>query len=156
MKNKIKILREFQPHVTAATVVENKGFFLMVEEVVGGEIVLNQPAGHLEPNESLIQCAKRETLEETRWEVEITSLLSINLYQSKKNNVTYHRTTFIGKPIKEIKELKLDDGIINAKWLTFDEIKSKKNKHRSPMVMQSINDYISQVHYPLTIINDNK
>ena len=145
---------KFQPHVTVATVVEKNGLFLMVEECVGGKIVLNQPAGHLEENESLIECAKRETLEETKWEIEITSLLSINLYQSKTNNVTYHRTTFIGDPIREIVDLELDSGIVNALWLTFDEIKSKSIQHRSPMVMQSINDYINKNRYPLSIISD--
>ena len=74
-KTKLSTSEEFRPHITVATVVENNGLFLMVEEESGGEIVLNQPAGHLEPNETLIDCAKREVLEETRWEVEIVSLL---------------------------------------------------------------------------------
>jgi ADP-ribose pyrophosphatase YjhB (NUDIX family) len=152
-KTKLSISEEFRPHITVATVVENNGLFLMVEEESGGEIVLNQPAGHLEPNESLIDCAKREVLEETRWEVEIVSLLGINLYHSKKNNVTYHRTTFVGKPIKEQVELSLDDGIVNAIWMSIEDIESLSKRHRSPMVMQSINDYLSQKHYPLSIFS---
>ena len=82
---------EWKPHITVATVVEDNGRFLMVEELKGERAVLNQPAGHLDPNESLIDAAIRETLEETGYDVELTGVIGIYLYTAPSNGVTYQR-----------------------------------------------------------------
>lgn len=146
--------RSFQPHVTVATVIEKDGRFLLVEEYAHGEIVLNQPAGHLEANESLIDAAVRETLEETRWHIDITGVLNVNLYRSARNGVTYHRTTFTGNARHEEAKLDLDDGIIQALWLTPDEVKARETQLRSPLVLQTIEQYLNEPHYPLAMIGD--
>ena len=90
---------EWKPHITVATVVEDNGRFLMVEELKRDRAVLNQPAGHLDPNESLIEAAIRETLEETGYDVELTSVIGIYLYTAPSNGVTYQRVCFAAKPL---------------------------------------------------------
>lgn len=145
----------FTPHVTVAVVIERDGRFLMVEEYSSnGRAVINQPAGHLEADETLVEAAVRETLEETRWNIEITALLNMNLYLSPNNGITYHRTTFIGTAINEDLNSKLDDGIIQAIWLTPDEIEARQEQHRSPIVSKAIQQYFNDPHYPLAMISD--
>lgn len=145
---------EFTPHVTVATVVEREGKFLFVEEFNrNGEIVINQPAGHLEAGETLIEAAVRETYEETGWRVSITGLLSLGLYTSPHNQVTYHRSTFIGAPLSHDASAKLDDGIHRAVWLSHQELIAKNNL-RSPMVSKAVEQYLTQNHYPLDLISD--
>lgn len=143
----------FKPHVTVATVVEREGKFLFVEESCHGQVVLNQPAGHLEENESLIQAASRETFEETGWEIEITGFLGIALYRSPANGTTYHRTTFVGRPINHVASAKLDTGILRALWLTPEEAKQQVNL-RSPLVIQAVEQFLSQKHLPLSLIGN--
>lgn len=148
------IAANFAPHVTVATVVERDGRFLLVEEYSHGETVLNQPAGHLEANESLIEAAVRETLEETRWHIQVTAVLNINLYRSPRNGVTYHRTTFVGKALQEEPQRQLDEGIIQPLWLTPDEIDQRHAELRSPLVSLAVKQYLSEPHYPLALIGD--
>ncbi|KPW52445.1 MutT/nudix family protein, partial [Pseudomonas syringae pv. antirrhini] len=111
----------WQAHVTVATIVEDQGRFLFVEEMKGGRAVLNQPAGHLDPNESLQCAAVRETLEETGWDVELTSVVGIYLYTAPSNGVTYQRICFAAKALRHNCEYQLDHGILGAIWLTRDE-----------------------------------
>ena len=85
---------DWKPHITVATIVEDNGRFLMVEELKSGRTVLNQPAGHLDPNETLTEAAIRETLEETGWDVQPTGVLGIYLYTAPSNGVTYQRVCF--------------------------------------------------------------
>ncbi len=144
----------FQPHVTVATVVERDGRFLLVEEMCHGQVVINQPAGHLEADESLMEAAIRETLEETRWNIEISGVLGLSLYKSTSNETVYHRTTFIGKVIGEQTNAKLDDGIIQPLWLTPDQIKERRADLRSPLVLQAVEQYLAGQHYPLEIVGD--
>jgi len=140
------------PHVTVATVVEQDGRFLLVHEHSNGKTVYNQPAGHLEPGESLIQAAVRETLEETRWQVEPTSLLGIGLYRAPANGVTYLRHTFAARPLQERPDSPLDPDIIEPRWLTRDELLAVKDQWRSPMVMQAVDDYLNGTRYPLELL----
>ncbi|HHX05474.1 MAG: NUDIX domain-containing protein, partial [Thiopseudomonas sp.] len=91
----------FTPHITVATVIEKDGRFLFVKEHAEERVVLNQPAGHLEMDESLIQAAIRETLEETGWDIEITQLIGIYLYTAPSNNVTYQRVCFAGRALAQ-------------------------------------------------------
>lgn len=140
------------PHVTVATIVERDGRFLMVHEYADGREVYNQPAGHLENNESLIAAAVRETLEETGWSVEPSALISVNLYLAPSNGVTYLRTSLIAKPISFDATRKLDEGIISAVWLTYDEILARQDQLRSPMTLQVIDEYLAGKRFPLAIL----
>ena len=143
--------RTFNPHVTVATVVERNGKFLFVEEFSGGAKVINQPAGHLEPDETLGEAALRETLEETGWIVELSGVLSVNLYTSPNNGVTYQRTTFCATPIEQ-KSTELDDGIIRTVWLSEEEAKHFTAPCRSPLVLDALARYQQGMIYPLDIL----
>ncbi len=140
------------PHVTVACVIEQQGQFLLVEELIDGQRVLNQPAGHLEPQETLLQAAVREALEETAWQVEITDLLGFYSYISPRNQVCYHRWCFIAKPLQHRPERALDSGILQAVWLDADTIRQRQARLRSPMVLQAVEDYLAGKRYPLTLL----
>ncbi|CEA05200.1 putative hydrolase [Pseudomonas saudimassiliensis] len=141
----------FLPHVTVATIVEDNGRFLMVEEVSNNRVVFNQPAGHLEADESLIEAAYRETLEETAWTVEITGLTGMYLFRGD-NGVTYQRTCFTARPLALQPDVQLDEGIVRAHWLTLEEITALRDQLRSPMVLECIIDYLNKPRYPLDLI----
>lgn len=142
------------PHITVATVVERDGHFLMVKETSGTEIVFNQPAGHVEKQETLFAAALRETLEETGWHVELTGLLGIYHYTSTANNVTYIRHCFIARALHKDDNAALDPDIIEAMWLSEDEILQKQQQLRSPIVLQAIEHYRLGISYPLAVINE--
>ena len=112
---------QWQPHITVATVIEDQGRVNLVEELAEGRAVFNQPAGHLEADESLLQAALRETLEETGWDVELTGVTGIYLYTAPANGVTYQRVCFAARPLRHHPELALDHGIIGPRWLTREE-----------------------------------
>ena len=131
----------FTPHITVATVIEKDGRFLFVKEHAEERVVLNQPAGHLEMDESLIQAAIRETLEETGWDIEITQLIGIYLYTAPSNNVTYQRVCFAGRALAQRENHQLDEGIIAPVWLSRDELIEQQALWRSPMVLRCIDDY---------------
>lgn len=145
-------MTDWYAHVTVATVVEKDGNFLVVEERIDGELLINQPAGHLEPREDLAQAAVRETLEETAWQVQITGLLGIALYTAPGNGVTYHRTTFIAQALRHEPDLELDKGIERALWLNYEELLARSGKMRSPLVLAAIEQYRSGHRYPLDLI----
>lgn len=140
------------PHVTVATIIERDNRFLMVYEEADGKKVYNQPAGHLDPDETLQEAAIRETLEETGWTVKLTGVVGVNLYTAPSNGITYFRTTFIGEVMSHDAERKLDTGIIEAVWLTYDELVARKDQLRSPMTLQIIDDYRSGRRFPLEVV----
>ncbi|MEE9493973.1 MAG: NUDIX hydrolase [Gammaproteobacteria bacterium] len=142
----------WKPHVTVAAIVESSHCFLMVEEQVTEGIRFNQPAGHLEENESLIDAIIRECQEETAWRFEPEYLLGI--YRTKVGPITYLRFAFTGRCLLHNPAAPLDDGIIAAHWMTLDEIRQKKAELRSPTVLQSIQDYLQGVRYPLSLLSD--
>jgi 8-oxo-dGTP pyrophosphatase MutT (NUDIX family) len=139
-------------HVTVASVIEDNGRFLLVEERQRGQLVLNQPAGHLEPGESLIEAALRETLEETGWTVEIQGLVGVGLYTAPSNGVTYYRTTFFGRPLSHDPLRSLDTGIERALWLTPAEMQAEAERLRSPLVAKAVEHYLAGHRYPLSLI----
>jgi len=141
-------------HVTVATIVEKDGRFLLVEEMADGHRVFNQPAGHVELGESLSQAALRETLEETGWHIELTHLLGIALYKAPTNGITYYRTTFIARPLSQVVDATLDEGIIGPIWMTWQEIQSNRSAMRSPLVSSVIEQYLAGIRLPLSFVDE--
>lgn len=143
-----------RPHITVATIVEDQGRFLMVEELKAGKHVFNQPAGHLEANESLLDAARRETLEESAWEVELTGIVGIYLYTAPSNGVTYQRVCFAARPLKHHPQRPLDSDIVRAVWLSRDELLAMPERWRSELVPRCIDDYLAGPLHSLTLIRD--
>jgi ADP-ribose pyrophosphatase YjhB (NUDIX family) len=139
----------WHPHTTVATLVEKDGTFLMVEEDDDGRTVFNQPAGHLDEDESLFDAAVRETLEETAWYVTLTNFLGTYVYKGANNGVTYVRHCFIANADQHDPQRSLDDGIIAAHWLSADEIFADSFPARSPLVTKTLEDYLSGRRLPL-------
>ena len=137
------------PHITVATIVQRNGLYLMVEEIESGRRVINQPAGHLEPGESLFEAARRETLEETGWVVELQRFIGIYQYLSPANGVLYFRFAFTAGPVEQ-REIAIDPDIVAVHWLSEEEISALS--HRSPMVSQCITDAENGPGYPLSIV----
>ena len=132
-------MSDWAPHATVACVIEQDGRYLLVEErdKSSGIMVFNQPAGHLEPGESLTEGALRETLEETGWIVELQHLVGVYQYHSKHNDLVYLRFAFAAGPVEQ-KQIAIDPDISAVHWLTKEEIKDWIP--RSPMVRQCILD----------------
>ncbi len=126
----------------------------MVEEIANDRLVLNQPAGHLDPGERMVDAAIRETYEETGWHVRATHILGFSRYHSPFNNTIYYRTTFIADPVEHDLNLKLDEGIVRALWLTFDEIAAQEARLRSPLVLKNLRQFRAGVRFPLSLIDD--
>lgn len=145
---------DWHAHVTVATIVEHEGRFLFVEELKGGRLVLNQPAGHLEPRESLQQAAIRETLEETGCDVELTGVTGIYLYTAPGNGVTYQRICFTARLLAHHPERALDSDISGIRWLNHAELKSESHRLRSELVMHCLDDYLAGERYPLSLVHD--
>ncbi len=142
------------PHVTVAAIVQHEGGFLMVEEAVDDGIALNQPAGHLEENETLVQAVVRETLEETAWHFQPEALLGVYRWLSPRNQVTYLRFAFTGTLLRHEPERPLDHGILRAVWMTPEAIRQTVTSHRSPQVLRCIDDYLSGVRYSLNSLRE--
>ena len=143
------------PHTTVAAVVCQDDRFLMVKERdIDGRLVMNQPAGHLEQGESLLDAVIRETREETGWIVEPLAILSLNLYRSPHNNITYFRCNYLATPQRFDATVTLDQDIEDVVWLSEEEILRDTDALRSPMVKQAILDYRGGQRYPLSLIND--
>ncbi|EAR20930.1 NUDIX hydrolase [Nitrococcus mobilis] len=145
----------WKPHVTVAAVVERANRFLMVEETAEGRRVLNQPAGHLEPGESLLEAMVRETREETGWEVEGLALVGIYRWPPHPNHSkTFLRVTFAARALSHNPHQALDKGILGTHWLTRDELTAAVEWLRSPLVLQSATDYLAGRRYPLELFRD--
>lgn len=140
------------PRVTVATVVPRDGRYLLVEEVVHGRTVINQPAGHLEPDEALQAAAVRETLEETGWEVELECLIGVQQWTSTHSGSQFVRFTFGARPLRHDPQRALDSGILRALWLDRDEILSARERLRSPLILHSIDDWLAGRRLPLDSI----
>ncbi len=149
--------RFWQPDVTVATVVVRDGRLLLVEERVGGELVLNQPAGHLEPDESLEHAALRETREETGWDVRLTAF--IGAYQWKAPDRAdgsagrhYLRFAFAAEPERHDPQAPLDDGIVRTLWMTPEELDAARTRHRSPLVWEAARDFLAGRRQPVDLL----
>ncbi len=142
----------FAPDVTVAAVVEKGGRFLMVEEHASGRRVFNQPAGHLERNESLLQAVARETLEETAWRIEVRSVVGVYLWESPMDRQTFLRVAFEGRCKDHEPWRGLDEGICRAVWMTPEEILAEEERLRSPLVMRCLDDYLAGSRYPVELL----
>src|SRR5690606_25806348 len=148
--------RFWQPDVTVATVVVRDSRLLMVEEMVNGRQVLNQPAGHLEPDETLVQAAVREAMEETGWDIRLTAFLGAYQWTSPalpgRDPRHYLRFAFAGEPVGHDPERTLDRGIVRAVWLTPVELQARAGEHRSPLVWEVVADYLAGRREPLELL----
>ena len=142
------------PRVTVAVIAERQQRFLMVEEQIAGARRFNQPAGHLEDNESLLDAVMRECLEETAWHFQPQALVGIYRWRNDQNGDTYLRFTFSGNCLAQPEPRQLDADILAAHWMTLDEIQSRSGLLRSPLVMRSIHDYLQGRCYPLDVLAD--
>jgi 8-oxo-dGTP pyrophosphatase MutT (NUDIX family) len=140
-----------KPHATVAIIVEQNDRYLMVLEYRDDRWVYNQPAGHIEMGEGILEAAIRETLEETAWQVEPIAVSGISILHAP-NNITYIRTTLIAIPIRHFAQQPLDTGIDSAVWLSYEELLEKRNQLRSPIVLKVIEDYRRGIQYPLDMI----
>ncbi len=144
-------LPRWAPRVTVATVVARAGQLLLVEEEHGGRRVLNQPAGHLEPGESLVEAAVRETREETGWDVRPTAF--IGTYQwSAADGTPFLRFAFAAEPLRHHPEQALDAGILQALWLPPAAILADTARLRSPLVWQAVSDWLAGQRHPLSML----
>ena len=143
-----------QIHLTVATVIHRDGKFLMVREREGGAEVINQPAGHVEPGETLQEAALRETLEETGWRVDLTGFLGISTYCSPRNGATYYRVSFVAEPVEKVPGARLDDDVRAAEWFDLATLRAEAHRLRSPLVMAVIDNYLTGPIYPLSVVNN--
>ena len=142
----------WKPHVTVAAVLERDGRFLLVEEMTEDGVRYNQPAGHLECGESLIEAAIRETREETAYDFLPEALIGIYQWRKPERELSYLRFAFSGRVLAHDALQQLDEGIIAAHWLTPDEIRVRQAQLRSPLVMRCIEDYLADCRCPLGLL----
>ena len=133
----------WKPNVTVAAVVQRDNKFLLVEEETDVGLAFNQPAGHLEQNESLLAAVKREVLEETAYHFEPTSLVGIYQWTHPVKQITYLRFAFAGELIGFEAGRPLDQGIVAARWMTLEEVVASQERHRSPLILQCVQDLIA-------------
>ncbi len=143
---------QWMPHATVAAIVEEHGKFLLVEEVTERGNRYNQPAGHLEDNESLLEAVVRETLEETAYTFQPKALLGIYHWKHEHNDSTYLRFAYIGSVSNHQATLALDEGIVRTVWMTVAEMRDQAMLMRSPQVLKCVEDYLAGQHYPLTVV----
>ena len=143
----------WKPDVTVAAVVERDGRFLFVEERVRGALVLNQPAGHLEPDESLIAATIRETLEETMWQVEPIGVVGVYQWTSPLDGASFLRIAIAARPMAEHADRGLDEGIERAVWIARDAFDAHPVPARSPLVRRCLIDYLEHGVMPLGRLN---
>jgi 8-oxo-dGTP pyrophosphatase MutT (NUDIX family) len=143
-----------RPVVTVATIVNRDAAYLFVEEETSVGIRINQPAGHLEPGETLASAAMRETLEETGYSVTPTALVGIYRWHSRDTGATFIRFAFAADVTGHDAARPLDAGILRVLWLTYDELVAHRAKHRSPLVLRCVDDYRAGSRRPLDHITE--
>lgn len=147
----------WKPNVTVAAIIERGGKFLLVEENTPDGLRLNNPAGHLDPGETLAQGCAREALEETTHHFTPTALLGVYLsrvqHASPLEDITYVRFAFCGELGEAQADRRLDEGIVRTLWLTVDELRASSNRHRSPLVLRCAEDYLAGQRFALGLIH---
>ncbi|MBT2325943.1 NUDIX hydrolase [Variovorax paradoxus] len=145
----------WKPNVTVAAVIEQDGRFLIVEEDAADGLRLNTPAGHLDPGESPAEGCARETLEETAHHFTPTALIGIYMARQRgaDEDLTYMRFAFAGTLGAFEKDRALDEGIVRTLWMTADELRASRARHRSPLLMQCVDDYLAGQRHPLELVH---
>ncbi|MBK6471531.1 MAG: NUDIX hydrolase [Betaproteobacteria bacterium] len=150
----------WSPSTTVAAVIADGGQpvrYLLVEEHTPEGLKLNNPAGHLDPGESPQQGVVREALEETAREFTPSALVGVYLSRFQRpatgEDVTYLRFAYCGSVGEELPGRTLDEGIVRTLWLTVDELRESRARHRSALVLQCIEDHLAGRRYPLDLIN---
>lgn len=147
----------WKPHVTVAAIIERDGRFLLVEEQTPDGLRLNTPAGHLDPGEGPEQGCARETLEETAHAFTPTALVGIYLSRSRRDangdDVTYLRFAFCGELGAHDRTRPLDHGIVRTVWMTPEEVRQSADRHRSPLVVRCMEDYLGGARFPLALVH---
>ena len=146
--------RPWKPAATVAAVIERDGRFLLVEEHTRDGLRINQPAGHLDPGESLLDACARETLEETAYRFTPTQLLGVYLWRSgaAARAPSYLRFAFTGALGEAVAGRTLDAGIVRTLWLTPEELAACVAAHRSPLVMRCVDDFLRGQRYPIDLL----
>jgi 8-oxo-dGTP pyrophosphatase MutT (NUDIX family) len=147
----------WRPSVTVAAVIERDGRFLMIEEETTEGLRINNPAGHLDPGETPAEGCAREALEETAWHFRPTQLLGIYIARFQRSttgeDITYLRFAFTGELGTEEVGRPLDVGIVRTLWMTPGELRATAERHRSPLVLRCVEDYLAGVRHPLSAIH---
>ena len=138
-------------HLTVATIVVRQDQYLMVKEIDSGKLVINQPAGHVEPGEDIIDAAIRETYEETGWHVDINGFIGIYSSTSPATGITYYRLAFTAKPLSLDEQAVIDADIQEVVWLSAEKIRQNNNQLRSELVVDCLDDYEQGKIFPLDI-----
>lgn len=144
--------RDWKPNVTVAAVIERDGRFLLVEEETDEGLQFNQPAGHLEEGESLVQASVRETLEETAYRFEPEYLVGIYQWVRPQGDITYLRFAFGGRVGELVAGRVLDQGIVRAVWMTPEEMRATRDRHRSPLLLKCAEDWLAGARHSLALI----
>jgi 8-oxo-dGTP pyrophosphatase MutT (NUDIX family) len=142
-----------RPDLTVAAIVERDGQFLFVEERVGAALVFNQPAGHVERGEQLIDAVVRETLEETAWTLDPEALVGVYLWEHPQKRRTFLRFAFCGRVGRHDPHRPLDRGIERAVWMSREQLLARSARLRSPMVVRCVDDYLAGHRYPLEVLH---
>ncbi|GAB3657560.1 NUDIX hydrolase [Ramlibacter alkalitolerans] len=146
----------WRPSVTVAAVIERDGRFLMIEEETSEGLKINNPAGHLDPGETPAEGCAREALEETAWRFQPTALLGVYISRFQRSttgeDITYLRFAFTGVLGEHVAGRALDHGIVRTLWMTADELRATADRHRSPLVLRCLEDYLQGVRYPLSAV----
>lgn len=147
---------EWAPHTTVAAIIRQEDRFLMVEERTRNNdlLVINQPAGHLEDNERIVDALIREVLEETAWHVEPSHLVGIYKWRVPQSGMTYLRFCIAATPVREDASLQLDPDIVRTLWMAPENLKMERERLRSPMVLRCLDDYLAGANYPLELIDE--
>jgi 8-oxo-dGTP pyrophosphatase MutT (NUDIX family) len=141
----------WKPDVTVAAIIERSGRFLLVEERIRGRLVLNQPAGHLEDGEALLDAVIRETLEETAWQFTPEALLGVYQWRSTRGHTTL-RFAFTGSVHGYDAARPLDPPIVTTHWLAREEIAQRAARLRTPLVLRCVEDYLAGRRLPLDVL----
>jgi 8-oxo-dGTP pyrophosphatase MutT (NUDIX family) len=142
----------WKPSVTVAAVIERDGRFLLVQERISGRLVLNQPAGHLDPGESLAAACRREAMEETAHHFEPTALVGVYRWRDPSKDFTFLRFAFRGT-VGRAEKRPLDKEIVALHWLTPEELKNRAAEHRSPLVQKCVDDHVAGRSFPLEVFS---
>lgn len=143
-----------RPELTVAAVIERDSRFMFVEERIHGRLQINQPAGHVEPGETLLQAVCRETLEETAWTFLPGSMVGVYLWSRGPGQRTFLRVAFAGSCDQHDPQRRLDTGIERVLWLSRDELLVRTHQLRSPMVLRAVDDYLAGIRLPADLIRE--